>query len=181
MGGGGDGDWDGMPMSFLLRDIMERAGTVDEALQILRSTPRTCEYYYVLSDKSRNMAAVHATADALTILGPGQQHERLPHVPDDTVLISAPDRAKVLSDRLTQYYGRVDVPTMIEIIKRPVAMNSNLHNAIMLPETLDMWVSDAGRKTVACDEPYVRVNLAELLRLYGQRQEESVEPETGKQ
>ena len=36
MGGRGEGDWDGMPMSFLLRDVMERADTVDAALAILR-------------------------------------------------------------------------------------------------------------------------------------------------
>ena len=48
-------------MSFLLRDIMERAATVDEALEILRRTPRTCEYYYVFSDKRRGWRASTAS------------------------------------------------------------------------------------------------------------------------
>ncbi|MDW8036908.1 MAG: non-reducing end alpha-L-arabinofuranosidase family hydrolase, partial [Thermoguttaceae bacterium] len=55
---------------------------------------------------------------------------------------------------------------MIQIIKRPVAMASNLHNAIFSPETLEMWVADAGRDTPACDEPYVRVCLPELIQWY---------------
>ena len=38
----------------------------------------------------------------------------------------------------------------------------------MAPETLDMWVADAGRHTLACDEPYAHVNLAELVRFYEQ-------------
>ncbi|MHC4404216.1 MAG: C45 family autoproteolytic acyltransferase/hydrolase [Planctomycetota bacterium] len=168
MGGAGLGDWDGMPMSFLLRDVMERASTVDEGLEILRSTRRTCEYYYVLSDKSRNVAAVHADARQITVLGPGQQHSSLPLVPEDTVLISGPDRAEALSGRIQQHYGRIDLVTMIEIIKRPVAMTSNLHNAIFAPETLDMWFADAGRHTAACDEPYAHCNLAELIRFYRQ-------------
>ncbi len=168
MGGRGEGDWDGMPMSLLLRDIMERAATVEEGLEILRNTPRTCEYYYVLSDKSRNIAGVHATAREMVVLEAGAQHERLPRVPEDTVLISGPGRAESLSERLLQHYGKIDVPTMIEIIKRPVAMESNLHDAVMLPETLDMWVADAGKHSVACDEPYVHLNLAELIRLYRQ-------------
>ena len=88
MGGRGEGKWDGVPMSFLLRDIMERAATVDEALEILRRTPRTCEYYYVLSDKRRAMAAVYCQPDQMTVLRPGEQHPRLPLVPDDTVLVS---------------------------------------------------------------------------------------------
>ena len=168
MGGRGEGDWDGMPMSFLLRDVMERASTVEEALEILRTTPRTCEYYYVVSDKSRAMAAVQATPGELKVLRPGQQDPRLPRVPEDTVMISGPGRAEALSRRLLENFGKIDVPTMIEIIKRPVSMESNLHDAVMAPETLDMWCADAGRHTPACDEPYVRCNLAELMRFYRQ-------------
>jgi hypothetical protein len=166
MGGGGVGDWDGVPMSYLLRDVMERASTVDEALDILRSSPRTCEYYYVISDKSRAMAGVHADARQMTVLQPGEQHPQLPLIPPDTVLISGEGRAEALSERLQQHYGKIDVPTMIEIIKRPVAMSSNLHNAIFTPETLDLWFADAGRYTPACDEPYAHCNLAELMRFY---------------
>jgi len=166
MGGGGVGDWDGVPMTYLLRDMMERASTVEEALDILRKSPRTCEYYYVLSDKSRAIASVHADARQMTVLGPGEQNPQLPLVPNDTVLISGPGRAEALSNRLQEHYGKIDVATMIEIIKRPVAMSSNLHNAIFTPETLDMWVADAGRRTVACDEPYAHCNLGELVEFY---------------
>lgn len=166
MGGRGEGHWDGMPMTFLLRDIMERASTVEEALQIFRKTARTCEYYYVLSDKSRNMAAVRATPEELLVLRPGQQHPLLPYVPEDTVFVSGDSRAQVLSQRLQEHYGQIDVERMIQIIKRPVAMASNLHNAIFSPETLEIWVADAGRDTPACDEPYVRVSLPELIQWY---------------
>jgi hypothetical protein len=166
MGGRGEGDWDGVPMSLLLRDIMERASNVEEALEIFRKGPRTCEYYYVLSDKSRNMAAVAADAKQITVLRPGEQSPLLPFVPEDTVLVSGDDRAKLLSERLKEAHGQIDVARLIEIIKRPVAMSSNLHNAIFSPETLDMWFADAGRRSVACDEPYARCNLAELIALY---------------
>jgi len=166
MGGRGEGDWDGMPMTLLLREIMERANTVQEALDILKSTPRTCEYYYVFSDKTGDLAAVRAVPQEVLILRAGEQHPLLPPVPEDTVFISADERARTLSQRLHSFYGKIDVPTMIDIIKRPVAMSSNLHDAIMLPELLDMWVADAGRTTPACDEPYVKVNLREVLDLY---------------
>jgi hypothetical protein len=71
MGGRGEGDWDGVPMSLLLRDVMDgppgqRAGHSPKA-------PRTCEYYYVLSDKTRNIAAVEATHSGC-VLRPGDQH-----------------------------------------------------------------------------------------------------------
>ena len=96
------------------------------------------------------------------------------HVPDDTVLISGEDRAKVLSQRIQENYGQIDVPKLIEIIKRPVAMQSNLHDAIFAPETLEMWFADAGRTTPACDEPYAHVNLRELIEFYSQANQDSL-------
>ena len=55
---------------------------------------------------------------------------------------------------------------MCAIVKRPVAMASNLHNAIFLPVTRDILFSIAGAKSAACDEPYDKVNLSELLGRY---------------
>ncbi len=166
MGGRGEGKWDGEPMNFLLRDLMERAGTVREALAIMAQTPRTCEYYYVLSDRTRDMAAVHATPGHLEILEAGRQHPLLPPVPADTVYVSAGKRAQTLSELRQAANGRIYVPALIEMIKRPVAMSSNLHNAIFRPETLDMWCADASRNSVACDQPYVQVNLGDLVKFY---------------
>jgi dienelactone hydrolase len=166
MGGRGEGQWDGTPMSLLLRDVMERAGSVEEALAILRNSPRTCEYYYVLSDRSGTIRAVECRPNEMTVLEPGQQHPRLAHVPEDTVIISGEDRSRVLSRRIEENYGRIDVLKLIEIIKRPAAMQSNLHDAVLAPETLEMWFADAGRTTPACDEPYAHANLRELLKFY---------------
>jgi hypothetical protein len=166
MGGGGQGNWDGLPMTFLLREVMERCADVESAVELIRSTPRTCEYYYVVSDRQRNMAALACKPKEMTVLRPGQQHPLLPHVPDDTVLISGGDRARVLSQRLQESYGKIDPQRMQEIIKRPVSMASNLHDAVFSPETLEMWFADAGPKTPACDEPYARVKLDELIELY---------------
>lgn len=176
MGGRGEGQWDGLPMNLLLRDIMERAATVDEAVAIFRNTPRTCEYYYVVSDRQRNMVGLYCTPDKVELLLPGVQNEQLPPVPPDTVLMSGGSRAKVLSERLTAAHGQIDVEKMIEIIKRPVAMNSNLHSAVFRPETLDMWCADAGRKTPACDEPYALLNLTELRQYYQGAMQPAVTP-----
>ncbi len=166
MGGRGEGDWDGMPMSYLIRDVMERTSTAEEAVKMFRTTPRTCEYYYVISDRSGDIRALHCTPKQIAVLGPGQQHPLLPHVPEDTVLISGGGRAKLLSKRIEDHYGKIDVPAMIDIIKRPVAMNSNLHDAIFVPKALVMWCADAGRTTAACDEPYARFKLDELIEFY---------------
>ncbi|MEN6407754.1 MAG: C45 family autoproteolytic acyltransferase/hydrolase [Thermoguttaceae bacterium] len=169
MGGRGEGRWDGLPMSLLIRDVMERAATVDEAVRLIRQTPRTCEYYYVLSDRTGAMCGLECTPEKVNVLEPGQQEPRLPHVPEDTVLISGEDRAAALARRIEDHYGQIDAARLIEIIKRPVAMESNLHDAIFAPETLELWVSDAGKQTAACDEPYAHLNLGDLLRFYAEQ------------
>ncbi len=165
-GNGGEGleHWNGMPMTFLLRDIMERASTVREALDIFRTTPRTCDYSYVVSDKSGDMRAMHCTPEKMIALEPGQQHPEWTHVPADTVFISMHPEA--ISKRLQEEHGKIDVPRLMDIIKRPVASDSNLHDAIFAPQTLEMWFADAGNNTCACDEPYTHVNLKRLIGYY---------------
>ena len=71
MGGRGEGQWDGTPMSLLLRDVMERAANVDEALAILRSAPRTCQYYYVLATGRARCGRWSARPTKMTVLEPG--------------------------------------------------------------------------------------------------------------
>ena len=69
-------------------------------------------------------------------------------------------------------YGLLDVETMKEVVKRPVAMASNLHDAIFLPETLDLHFAYANATQPACDCPYHHLNLAELIRDYQTRLQE---------
>lgn len=176
MGGRGEGDWDGCPMSFLMRDVMERAATVEEAIKIIKKTPLTCEYYYVLSDASGNMAGLWCRPGKVIVVRPGEQLDhlvpedkkgiKLPTIPEDTIVISGLDRANHAVERINAMYGKIGVKEMIEIIKRPVSMRSNLHDAVFLPETLDMWFADAGPKSSACDEPYAHCNLKDLLEFF---------------
>jgi predicted choloylglycine hydrolase len=164
-----------MPMNFLLREIMENASTVDEALEIFRKTPRTCEYYYVISDKKRNIVGVYSlSGKPIELIKPGEQNPKLPHIPEDTVIVSGRKRADVISQRIQDSYGKIEAKRMIEIIKRPAAMNSNLHNAVFAPETLDIWISDAGKKSPACDNYYAHFNLNNLLKFYEKAEEVKV-------
>lgn len=172
MGGRGEGNWDGLPMSYLMRRIMEECATVDEALELIKTTPLTCEYYYVLSDRAGRMAAVAAKAGVPPqILGPGEATPLLCAAFEDIVWVTAPGRQPALSGRLRENYGKIDVEVMKQIITRPVAMKSNLQDAIFLPETLDVYFAYAGPKTVACDEPYTHLNLRELIDSYRRARE----------
>ncbi len=164
MGGRGEGNWDGKPMAHLLREIMEKANTLDEAVEIMRKGPRTCEYYYVISDaKTKQAVGIAATPTEFTVVKAGEANERLPRPFADCVLLSADKRYNALCDKVQAQYGKIDAPAAIELMKRPVAMKSNLHAVLFAPDTLDFWVANASAKNPACDNPFTHYNLTELL------------------
>lgn len=171
MGGKGEGNWDGMPMTFLFRKALEEAGTLDEAVDIFRKTPRTCEYYYVISDaKIPDARGLACTPEMFEVVEPNKPHKLLPFAIKDVILVSGGDRYKLLVERVKKKYGQLDVLSAIELMSRPVAMKSNLHNVLFRPGTLDFWVANAAdpSKTEtyqACNQKYYQYNLKDILSL----------------
>jgi outer membrane lipoprotein-sorting protein len=164
MGGRGQGRWDGKPMAELLREVMEKANTLDDAVAILRKGPRTCEYYYVVSDaKTKQAVGIAATPDKFETIGPGQGHPLLPHPIPDAVLMSAGDRYEELARRVQAEYGKLDVQGALRLMRRPVCMTSNLHCALFAPESLDFWVANADSQNVAAHARFTHYNLKQLL------------------
>lgn len=66
IGGQGYGSWDGIPMAFLMRQILERSSNLEDAKDILLSSPRTCEYFYIISDGNQNTSiGAYATKEQI--------------------------------------------------------------------------------------------------------------------
>lgn len=165
MGGHGEGQWDGKPMAQLVREIMEKVDTIDDALEIMRRGPRTCEYYYVISDgNSRRAVAVHATPTEFETAWAGEKHPLLPEAIKDAVFVSGGDRMKELIRRIKAGYGKFDEASARDLMTRPVCMNSNIHSVLFEPETLDFWVANADSQNVASATRYRHYNLGELLQ-----------------
>jgi len=171
MGGGGQGMWAGIPMSFLVRMVLEQSSTLDDGLNVFKNNLRTCEYYYVLADANIDDAlAIYATPKILETLKPGISHDMLPLPPkEDTLVISGSDRYLTILKRIEENYGSIDKDVLIEMIKRPVSMSSNLHNAIFDPANSLMWLAVAASPDEedfqACYQPYFQYDLKELLSI----------------
>jgi len=164
MGGGGVGDWDGTPMPILMRMGLERAHTLAHALELFRRAKRTCEYYYVISDgKGPAAAGVRATPEVFEVIGPGQAHPRLPTPVQDAVVLSAGSRYAALVGRIRKAYGKIDEKTAMGLMRRPVAMKSNLHDVLFVPQKLRFYVANARGRHPACDQPYRRYDLRAIL------------------
>ncbi|MCX6910801.1 MAG: C45 family autoproteolytic acyltransferase/hydrolase [Verrucomicrobia bacterium] len=163
MGGRGEGKWDGTPMAQLLRGALENCDTLEEALDYMRRRPRTCEYYYVVSDgKSRTARGVAATPETFQIIKSAEIVPLLPEPVEDAVLLSEGKRYKLLVKRVREMHGRIGPEEMQRIIARGVAMKSNLHDAIFEPAALTLWIANASRHRPACDERFVKTTWAEL-------------------
>ena len=166
MGGGGQFFWAGEPMSFLVRRVLEEADSLEQALTIFRTSPRTCEYYYVISDGVRKKAAGLATTwQDFTMVAPGQFHPLLPDPVKECVLLSAGNRYQELVRRVKKDYGKFDAERSMRLMDAPVSMRHNLHNALMRPKTGDVWFAYAAKNgSSAWDQKYRRLNLFELLK-----------------
>jgi dienelactone hydrolase len=163
MGGRGRYLWDGVPMASLMRVALEECDSLDEVKDLWRRSPRTCEYYYVFADaKGPRAVGVKATPELLEFLEPGHDHAQLGKGIEDVVFMSGGSRLEHLRTRIRERYGRIDRTAALRLMDRPVAMKSNLHSALMLPETLQILVSHAGDGRPAAERPYVRFDLGTL-------------------
>lgn len=165
MGGGGRYKWDGMPMAALMRQALETCGTLDEVKALWATSPRTCEYYYVFADgKQPSAVGVKATPNELVFLDPGMPHPQLGEGIPDTIVLSVGKRLSHLRERILAGHGRFDASASIRLMDRPVAMRSNLHNALFIPQRLETWIAHADDRHPAAEQPYISYRLDPLLQ-----------------
>ncbi|HPD30297.1 MAG TPA: C45 family autoproteolytic acyltransferase/hydrolase [Phycisphaerae bacterium] len=166
MGGRGQGQWQGIPMSFLVRMVLEQAKTLDEAIAVFEKNPRTCEYYYVISDARANTAVgMKAVPEKVELVRPGEPHPLLQSPVKNTVLMSAGDRYQALSRLVAEGYGKFTQASAIRLMDAPVAMKHNLHDALMVPGQGIIWVANADQEgSPAWKQRYYRFDCRALLK-----------------
>lgn len=165
MGGRGEGQWDGAPMATLMRRALEECDSLSEVKQLWQQSPRTCEYYYVFADgEERSAVGVAATPDKIEFINPGQSDPRLGEGITDAVVLSAGSRLDELRKRVIDAYGQIDAQAGQQLMCRPVAMSSNLHNVLFVPEDGVLYVANADHDHPAAERPYVRLDLHELVQ-----------------
>lgn len=160
MGGKGEGKWDGVPMATLMRRALEECKDLDAVKKLWTNSPRTCEYYYVFADgKTRSAVGVAATPEKIEFVEPGQSHELLGEGIPDSLALSAGQRLTTLKQRIRDSYGKIDTDIARELMCRPVAMKSNLHNVLFVPEDKVVYIANASHKLPAAERPYMRLSL----------------------
>jgi len=165
MGGGGVGQWNGVPMSLLVRMVLEGTRSLDEAVAVFRDNPRTCEYYYVIADARADSAVgMRAVPEKVEIVRAGEAHPLLPAPVAQTVILSAGDRYRKLAELIGAGVGKFTPESAIRLMDAPVAMKSNLHDVLMIPAEGVVYVANAAADGApAWKQRYYRFDVRRLM------------------
>ena len=77
--------------------------------------------------------------------------------------MSGGSRLKLLRERVQKQHGKIGVEAAMRLMDRPVAMQSNLHNALFVPQDGVVYVANATHDKPAAETDYVRFDLRALL------------------
>ncbi len=163
-----DETFDGVPMIFLLREVLVRARDLAQAKGIWAKGPRTCGFNFVFSDP-KDACAVESNATMVRFFGAGDERENVaPHCAIAGIVrrcnhfvdpeLAATQRepydpresagsswsAYDIQGRfLDERRGKIDAHTMIALLRTYPVSHSCLHQAVMCPNDRAIWVSEA--------------------------------------
>jgi len=169
---------DGMPIAFMLREVLEDSNNLTQAIDIINSTNRTVGWNIVLGDgKNLNACVVEVSANYCKVFGPGGPEEDIePHysIPDavrrtnhyvDTELAATQrspydprvvgwngswNRYETLSQLIEYTYGDITAEMSIEFLQMPhVAVPQNQQSVVFDATDLELWVANARNDTPA--------------------------------
>ncbi len=154
--------FDGRPLNFVIRDSVQFAKTIDEAVGLVKNGARTTSLLYCLSSASENQVRALKTSHAqCKVYTP----ENLPFAtkPGLVYMSMGFDSAwnKKVGNYLAADYGKIDVDSAQKLMK--TLHTGGLHAVVFRPGTGDAWIANATNKTKAYDMPYSHVNLKTIL------------------
>jgi hypothetical protein len=107
---------------------------------------------------------VWATPDKLELVRPGEAHALLPTPVPDTVILSAGSRYAKLCERVREGQGKFTAESALRLMDGPVAMGSNLHDALMVPADGVIYVANAAADgSPAWKQKYYRFDVRRLM------------------
>ena len=148
----------GIPMPFLLRNIIAHATSVEEALAMIQTAARTSSYWYVVGDAEAANAYTFRTSPTIfQYWGPGTEPYPLPALTDVVYVGHYNDR---LYADLSANWGGI-TPDVAISITRHNAMSSNLLDAVYDLNTQEVWVAYAEGLLPASGQQFAHLSTAD--------------------
>lgn len=147
----------GIPMPFLLLDILRWCETPEQATGIIRANPRTNSYAYIVGTARNGGLAFTTNPYEALAFRPGQDDAPVPQLPD---MLHAGHYQDRMDELVAQHHGEVSAEWLIEEFIPRIAMDSNLQCVVYDLSNLRFHVANApDDRQRACDEPYVQFSV----------------------
>lgn len=148
---------EGIPMPFLLKQVLRYANTSEEAAAIIQSARRNNSYAYWLGDPSGHAIGMLTSAADCAVFRMNE-HTIVEHgkykIPQYKDVIYAGHYNEKQGQVVERMQGTLDVAS-IQQMAREIAMKSNLHTVICDLTTRDMYVANRHGTNRAADCVYV--------------------------
>ena len=170
LGEKGEAPWDDFPFDLrgahflsMFRTILYDARTLEQAIGIMRATPRIKKYYWYLGDgKIPAAVKIKAFAPDLLIWGGGDPRDELvPNVLPHCVYQTMDN--PVAFQTLADAQGQIDEQEMIALSRSVASKNGNLLNVVYNASQLQLWAAYAEKAQMASTRSYVHLKLEDYL------------------
>jgi isopenicillin-N N-acyltransferase like protein len=149
---------EGVPMIFLLKQVLRNARNTSEATAIFRAAKRNNSYAYWLGDPQGNAIGLVTSARECAVFRINEQ-EVVTHgkytIPQYKDVIYAGHFNEQQGEVVRRMKGALDLPRIQEMA-REIAMKSNVHTVVHDLTTKDVWVANRTETLRAADCPYVK-------------------------
>jgi len=151
----------GIPFPFLLRDVIAKAESLQEAHAMVADAHRTSSLWYVIGDAKIPSAEVFRTsAIRCETWGPGEMPSPYQGIPDVVYVGHYMDR---LYPDLLSSWGTLDIDRALEITRHN-AMRSNLLDAVYDLNTSEIWVAYANGLNPASESNFTYLDVKAFKR-----------------
>jgi hypothetical protein len=156
----------GMPMPFVLRDVMTYSKNLADVRKIISSKPGTNSFVFLMSDGKNSTSELYVRDRyRFEVHKPGRDlkdgDKTFPAIADVLYGGHYQDRmTKILSERR----GAITPEVIMNEVIPFIAMPSNFQNVVYEPKNLKLWFNNArGPKESAAGQPYTYFDLKKAL------------------
>ena len=167
----------GEPMPFLLRDVLQKAKGLDDAITMIQGAKRTSSYHYCVGDARKMDARGFVTCMDYCQVHTGPQQPHFGHALQDVVYLSMgrddtiaewmKSDNKRLYDRLKATYGKITPQVAIKDYM-PYVDTGGLHAVVYDLTALKLWVANANGEVQAYRQGFVEFDLKAALAKFPQ-------------
>jgi isopenicillin-N N-acyltransferase-like protein len=156
----------GMPMPFVLRDVLTYAKNLQDVRKIISSKPGTNSFVFLMSDGKNNTSELYVRERTrFDVFKPGKllkdRDNVFPAIGD--VLYGGHYQDK-MTQSLNEKHGVITPEVIMKDIIPFIAMPSNFQNVVYEPRGLQVWFNNArGPKERAAEQPYTHFNFKKAL------------------